>query len=308
MQDRFTGQVTCLSGSSIPGEAERLALLGRHRARLYALDHLVKAAGECGIGADQDRDFAVLPEDDVSLLELAGGAWSEFGAALRQFRSLLPFVDLDPFGFHSDGDDLFDSNTSEVVKIGAGVEALVFESRDGSVYKFFYFREGGAVGSSFRFSRGEDNAMLAAAVPATYSLLLAKLLIVHEIGMPTEVHGITREGVLVVKQSRGEALAQGADTSRLLPVQLIPIPSRFLRVDRDHPRLLFVAGEPWLVADLHARNFVRGIDGALHLIDLVAAPWPTSHPMHTALMRDWLERVRLDPGASVLTSSPDDEL
>lgn len=308
MQDPFTGQDTCLCSAQFPGEAERLALLGRHRARLRALDRLVKAAGECGIVADQDRDFAVLPEDDVSLLELTGGAWSEFGAALRQFRKLLPFVELSPFGFHAEGEELFDSNTPEVVKIGAGVEALVFESREGSVYKFFYFREGGAVGSSFRFSRGEDNALLAAAVPSTYGLLLAKLLIVHEIGMPTEVLGVTREGVLVVKQVRGEALPQGADTSRLVPAQLIPIPSRFLRVDRDHPRLLFVSGEPWLVADLHARNFVRGSDGALHLIDLVASPWPTSHPGHTALMRDWLERVWHDPKASFLASSPDDEL
>lgn len=308
MQDPFTGQATCLQGSTFPGETARLALLGGHWKRLRAFDLMVEAAGQCGIVADQDRDFAVLPEDDVSLLELAGGSWAEFGSALRRFRELLPFVHLDPFGFKPDGEDLFETNTAEVVKIGAGVEALAFESRDGSIYKFFYFREGGAVGSAFRFSGGEDNVLIATAVPATYSLLLAKLLIVHEIGMPTEVLGITPEGVLVVKQARGESLPQGADTSKVLPPELIPIPSRFLRADRDHPRLLFLDGTPWLVADMHARNFARGADGALHVIDLVAAPWPMNHPAHNGLLRDWLERVRADPGASVLMSSPDHEL
>jgi hypothetical protein len=40
---------------------------------------------------------------------------------------------------------------------------------------------------------------------------------------------------------------------RDLPANLIGIPSRFLRANRDHPRLLSLGGRPRLVADLHAQ-------------------------------------------------------
>jgi hypothetical protein len=130
--------------------------------------------------------------------------------------------------------------------------------------------------------------------------------------MATEVIAVTPEGILVAKQTLGEPLPQGDDVSELLPSGLIEIPSRFLRANRDHPRLLFTdphgPGGEWLVADLHARNFVRGVDGFLHLIDLVAAPWPRAHAAHDALMHEWLERVRFDPAASALRGSRDDEL
>ena len=105
--------------------------------------------------------------------------------------------------------------------------------------------------------------------------------------------------------------------SRALPAELIEIPSRFLRANRDHPRLFFLrrgaagAGErarPFLVADLHARNFVRCVDGALRVIDLVAAPWPESGTARDSLITDWLARVRADPDASALGGAHDDEL
>ena len=89
---------------------------------------------------------------------------------------------------------------------------------------------------------------------------------------------------------------------------LIEIPSRFLRANRDHPRLLFFNGQGWLIADLHARNFVRCEDGRLRVIDLVAAPWPTGTTHAHPLITDWLERVRKDPNASALPSARDDEL
>lgn len=58
------------------------------------------------------------------------------------------------------------------------------------------------------------------------------------------------------------------------------------------------------MADLHARNFVRGKDGALRVIDLVAGPWPGAD----SLAAQWLERVRSDPRAPALPPAPDDEL
>jgi hypothetical protein len=91
-----------------------------------------------------------------------------------------------------------------------------------------------------------------------------------------------------------------------LPAGLIEIPSRFLRANRDHPRLFFLRDQPWLVADLHARNFVRCSDGRLRVIDLVAAPWPVAAA--DAQIKDWIERVRRDPTAGALPGSHDDEL
>jgi len=126
--------------------------------------------------------------------------------------------------------------------------------------------------------------------------------------MATEVIALTHQGILVAKQAMGETLPQGDDMSRSLPPELIEIPSRFLRADRDHPRLLFLEGSPFLVADLHARNFVRASDGRLRVIDLVAAPWPAGDALGDPLVSSWLERVRADPDASALPAAPDGEL
>ncbi|MEI6862178.1 MAG: hypothetical protein WCL04_07995 [Verrucomicrobiota bacterium] len=311
MQDPFTGKDTCLCGSRLPGPQERADLLDGHWQRLWALDQLVAAAGQCGIRSDQDRDFALLPEDEVSLLEGAGGVWTALGDALREFRRRLPFVSLETFGFQADGEDIFEANTRQLAREGGGVEALAFAGVDRSIYKFYFFREGGAIGSGFAYTRDEDGKITATSVPGTYRLLLAKLLLIHQLGMATEVLGLTREGILVAKQALGKPLPQGDDTSRALPAALIEIPSRFLRADRDHPRLFFFGApgqtaQPWLVADLHARNFVRGADGALHVIDLVAAPWPD--PPGGPLIAGWLARVRENPSAGLLGASADEEL
>ncbi len=308
MQDAFTGFPTSLCGARLPSDEERTALLGRHRARLRAFDHLVEVSRKCGIEADQDRHFFILPEDEVSLLETAGEPWSDLGEAIRLFRSLLPFVSLDTFGFEPGGDDIFETNTPRLVRIGGGVEALAFEAADASIYKFFFFREGGYIGSSFDYRRDDDGLIRASAIPGDYRQLLEKILIVTEIGVAAEVVGISPEGVLIVKQMLGEALPQGMDTSKVIPAGLIVIPSRFLRADRDHPRLYFLAGQPWLVADLHARNMVRCEDDKLRVIDLVAGPWPMEMTRGDGLIREWLERVRLDPTATALPGARDDEL
>ena len=65
---------------------------------------------------------------------------------------------------------------------------------------------------------------------------------------------------------------------------------------------------PYLVADLHARNFVRCVDGALRVIDLVAAPWPAALTAREPAVADWLARVRHDPAASALPGARDEDL
>lgn len=308
MQDAFTGRPTRLQGARLPAEAGWSALLDGHRQRLRAFDHLVEAARQCGIGTDKDLDLVRLAEDEVSLLEAAGGEWAALGDAIRHFRAELPVVPLEAFGFRADVEDPFEANTTELTRIGGGVEALAFTNVDQSVYKFFLFREGGEVGAAFAYAQDENGLLQATAVPASYRLLLEKLRLIHEFGMPTEVVGITPEGILVAKQTCGRPLPEKTDVSGLDPGRLIPMPSRFLRCNRDHPRLAFLEGKPWLVADTHDRNIVIAADGSWRLIDLVAAPLPADWLERLGLFRDWIERARLDPRADVLAAADDSEL
>src|ERR1700690_4204335 len=276
MQDAFTGRPTFIRAAVLPGDACRASLQDDHERRLEALARLGEAAAECGLRADSDRDLVLLEEDEVSLVEGAGAEWATLGDSIRALRALLPLRRLAQFGFSdTDGNPLEEANP-RLRQIGVGVEAWAFEAvGEGSVYKFYRPREGKRIGSEFGFQRGGETLLQADAGLGDYRGLLDKLLIILVLGgMATEVVAVTHEGILVAKQVRGETLPQGEDMSGRLPGGLIEIPSRFLRADRDHPRLLFLGGLPYLVADLHARNFVRGLDRELRVIDLVAAPWP----------------------------------
>ena len=309
LQDPFTGQETHLDGPRLPGEGGQAAILDGHRQRLRALDQLGEKAEKCGIRTDKDRDLVLVEEDEVGLLEATGPEWAALGQAIRDFRRWLPIVPFEDFGFHSDADDPFESNTARLQRIGGGVEALAFVDERRSVYKFFLFREGGEVGATFEFSSSGEGGMLqATAVPGSYRMLFEKLRLTHTIGIPTEIVAITPEGILVAKQPLGRSLSEKTDVSGLDPHRLIPLPSRFLRADRDHPRLCFFDDEPWLVADTHDRNIVVVEDNTRRIIDLVAAPLPAGWLEHKHLFRDWIERARLDPHADVLGPVNDDEL
>jgi hypothetical protein len=307
-KDAFTGHPSHLAGSRLPDPEGWAAVLDGHRQRLRTLDELVQAARECGIGTDKDLDLVRLAEDEVSLLEGTGGAWAALGDAIRAFRAHLPIVPFETFGFDSDADDPFETDGTRLRRIGGGVEALAFVDSRRSVYKFFLFREGGEVGATFAYRRGDGDLLQATAVPGSFRMLFQKLQLTHQFGIPTEIVGITPEGILVAKQTLGQMLPEKTDVSGLAPEALIPIPSRFLRADRDHPRLAFLDGEPWLVADTHDRNVVVDETGAWRVIDLVAAPLPPEWLGAMALFRDWIERARHDPRAEILAPGDDAEL
>ena len=312
MQDPFTGKNTCIEGRALPGAEERARLQDDHERRLEALAHLGAAAEKCDLRAhsDPDRDLVLLAEDEVALLESSGPEWAELGAAIRAFRARLPLHRLEDFGFHAEVEHPLEEPNARLCYLHSGVEASAFIAvADGSVYKFFLPREGHFVGSEFGFRSGEETVWQAEAMLGSYRALLEKLLLIHALGgMATEVVAVTPEGIVVAKQPLGEPLPQGDDMSGALPAGLIEIPSRFLRANRDHPRLFFLGGRAWLVADLHARNFVRCADGALRVIDLVAAPWPEPEARRDSLIADWLARVRENPGATALGGARDEEL
>ncbi len=306
--DPFSGQPTHLEGTRLPGPEGWAAVLDGHRQRLRALEQLGEKAAQCGIRADQDRALVLVREDEVSLLESTGGDWAALGDAIREFRRQLPLIPFETFGFSSEVEDPFEVDSPKLQRIGGGVEALAFVDGRHSVYKFFLFREGGDVGATFAFARGEGDLLQATAVPGSYRRLFEKLKLTHQFGIPTEITGITPEGIVVAKQTFGRMLPEKTDVSALDPERLIPIPSRFLRSDRDHSRLAFLDGVPWLVADTHDRNIVVDETGAWRVIDLVAAPLPQEWLGQMALFRDWIERARRDPRADVLAAANDDEL
>jgi len=307
-KDPFTGRPTHLTGSRLPETEGWSAVLDGHRQRLRALEQLGQAAVQCGIHTDKDRDLVLVQEDEVSLLEAAGAEWAELGNTIREFRQQLPIVAFETFGFSSEVEDPFEVDSAQLRRIGGGVEALAFVDDQLSVYKFFLFREDGDVGATFAFRAAEGDQLAATAVPGSYRMLLEKLRLTHQFGIPTEVVGITPEGILVAKQTFGRPLPEKTDVSGLAPERLIPIPSRFLRADRDHPRLAFLDGVPWLVADTHDRNVVVDETGTRRIIDLVAAPLPPEWLEQTGLFRDWIERARSDPHAEVFAPTNDDEL
>ncbi len=309
MQDTFSGKRTIIQGAQLPEATDQKHLLDDHRRRLEAFDRLRSAAAQCGIGTDPDRDLFALPEDAVSLLEGVGGDWAELGKAIREFRSTLPLLPLSDFGFPAETEDALAEGSPALRHIGGGVEAWAFEGKDKSVYKFFRPIEAFWIGATFRFTPGTEQALQAEACAGSYRDLLEKIEVINVIGgMPTEVVGLTPEGVLVAKQTLGERLPENTDTSPLLPAALISWPSRFLRCDRDHPRLAFVQGRPWLVADPHDRNVVRAVDRSARIIDIVAAPLPVEIFNGYPLMRDWIERARRDPRAEIFAAVNDDEL
>lgn len=310
MQDPFTGRPTCIQGGRLPPEADRRALQHDHRRRLEALARFRTAAAQVGIGTYPDDDLVLWDADEIGLLAGADPLWAELDEAARAFRAVFPLIDLEDFGFPPEVEDLLGEASPDLRPISSGVEATAFEAADRSIYKFFMPRDDGHIGGTFSFHRDEDVALHAEAADGTYQAMLEKFDIIMQLdGMPTEVVGVTkREGVLVAKQTLGGLLSEGADTSQVQPAQLIPLPSRFLRAHRDHPRLFFRDGAPWLVADLHSKNMVRAADGELRAIDLLAAPLPEELVAKEPLLTDWLERVRADPAAGVLREVHDDEL
>lgn len=309
MQDPFTSRPTCIRGRTFPSAAQCAALQDDHERRLAALARFRTAAARVGIGTDPDDDLVLWAEDQLSLLQSADELWAELAAAAAAFRERTPFVPLETFGFPSDTEDLMGEGSPQLHLIGSGVEASAFVADDGSVYKFYMPHEGGRIGGSFSFQRGTDVVVEAEASAGTYRDLLEKLFLINALeGMPTEVIGVSPEGVVIAKQTLGERLPEGIEVTPLLPPQLIEIPARFLRAHRDHPRLFFNGGRAWFVADTHEKNLAKDRDGRVRPIDLLAAPWPHGVSAHEPLVVDWLARAEIDPRAPLLRPVADEEL
>jgi hypothetical protein len=266
------------AGGSSRERSKEAALQDDHERRLEALARLGAAAAECGLRADTDRDLVLLAEDEVSLLESAGAPNGLRSAtAIRPSATAAASVRSTPSASPPVAENPLEEANPHLRRIGGGVEAWAFAAADGSVYKFYLPREEKRIGSAFGFRPGRKPRSWPRPGSATTAACLEKLLLIHALGgMATEVIALTPEGILVAKQALGEPLPQGDDMSQRLPAALIEIPSRFCAPTATTRAFFSTGTRAWLVADLHARNFVRCADGALRVIDLVGAPWPAT--------------------------------
>ncbi len=313
MLDSFSKRETFLSGSVLPSDRDQARLVECHERRLEAFHHLRKAAAQCGLGQSPATDYELLqfPEDDLSLLKHEGGAWAELYEAVRLLRLTLPLLTLEAFGFNSNADEPFDDNTQGLRCIGSGMEAWAFQDAAGSIYKFFLPREACWSGATFDFKQNSEDVIEAkACFECTYDDLLKKLLLINLIGgMPTEVLGLTSEGILIAKQTRGQALAKGTDPTPFLDLKILrDCPSRLLICDRAHPRLLVEKENLWLIGDLHDRNIVYDCNGQARIIDCVATQLPKKIIDRTPLLQHWLRLAIDNPVADLLEDVPDTEL
>jgi hypothetical protein len=300
LHDPFSGRFTVIRGAKLPGKDDQAHLIHHYERGLEAIARLGAAAAQCSLTTDSERDLLLLPEDTLAILETEGGQWANLFRVLCEVRGFLPLLTLEKFGFPTDADDPLDEKNPRLRRIGTGMEVWAFADEDGSIYKFFMPRDVQLIGAGFRYDLEEDSRVMATAVAGSYHELLAKLALLNQIGgMPTEIVGLTVEGILVVKQTRG------IDTSSLLPAHFLECPSRILNCDRKHPRLVLVGECPWLVADLHEKNFVYDAENKVCIIDLVAAPISAELINCLPLMKHWIQHAQA--GRSSFTMNKEDD-
>lgn len=309
MQDPFTSRPTCIRGRTFPNAEQRACLQGDIRRRLAALDLFCTAAARVGIGTDPDDDLVLWAEEELSLFQSADDCWAELAEAAKNFRLLTPIIPLETFGFPENCEDLIGDGSPHLTYVGGGVEASVFLGQDASVYKFYLPQDEGTIAGSFCFRRAEGRLLTAYPSLGSYRSLFQRMLVLdHLDGMPTEVMGVSPEGIVILKQVQGARLEPEQDIQRFFPSNLISVPARLLRAYRDHPRLVFVDGILWFIADLHEKNFVVGLDGAAHVVDAIVAPFPMDKIDGETVIIDWLARAEVDPAAPLLPPVSDDEL
>ena len=164
MLDVFTRKTTRIQGRLLPRAGARAEIRDDHERRLASLARLRAAAEKCDLRTDSDQDLFLLAEDEVILLEGAGGEWAELGGAIRDFRAWLPLLRLEDFGFSAAVEHPLEEPNARLRYLHSGVEASAFLSTEcGSVYKFYLPREEKRVGSVFGFRMGAETALQAEA-------------------------------------------------------------------------------------------------------------------------------------------------
>lgn len=139
----------------------------------------------------------------------------------------------------------------------------------------FDLRADGTLGKRIVFGTNEEGEFEVQNRPAELRDTLEKLAVLNEAGAhPTEIVGLSDDGhYLVVKQPLAGASGDfEGDRERALElVRAVSPPATRLRT---RIAVIWVAGQTWLLGDLHERNIMRDGDGEPTIIDALIGPVP----------------------------------
>jgi DNA polymerase III sliding clamp (beta) subunit (PCNA family) len=169
--------------------------------------------------------------------------------------------------------------TSSKMKRIAGLtggEGIVFRSKNGRfAYKLYPVSRG--VGATLRLGGIDSEGRTKAnAVLGTYENLLEKLSVMSSMGgTPTEILGITDEGIVVTKQPwGGKEFAEESVDKEIARMGAVNASAFFVGpVDAEY-YVSVVDGVPYLVSDIRNNNFVQDNNGLARLIDPIITRIP----------------------------------
>lgn len=247
-KDEYTGQPTIIKGRSVnAGTSRELA------SRL-------------------ERAWSSVRDSDAGSSPLHGIQATGSGA---ENDNLVPRISGTPFR---------DSGTSQgaekrLVQFASGRETGVFRSPEGAIYKVFDPQPNGGIGVQKVVEQTNGGTIRSRLEEGNLATVLDKLRVLSKSGgVPSEIHGITEDGSLVVKQPGGykaeiESAEQLAASSKSL---IRPIPKEAWSELDKGGYVTVIEGKPYMISDLHGGNIVRDNSMRPRFIDLDASPIPSN--------------------------------
>lgn len=200
----------------------------------------------------------------------------------------LPAHDLSDYGFPSSGSVMERLRGNKSIEfIAEGNEAIAYRVPEmGIVIKFYPVnsdRTGSAKGYGYVERPGVADGMLTLGEHEwsnSPSDLIEKLKLVDAMGTPTEIVGITKEGVVIVKQADksivpNDSIGDGKLESN--GVQVFELPGDVAKVPGhalDQSAIIKFDGKWWLASDMHENNRIVDGSGKSHIIDLTLGEIP----------------------------------
>lgn len=161
------------------------------------------------------------------------------------------------------------------------------------VYKLFDLQSDGTLGKRLLFESNEEGEFEIRNRPAELRDTLEKLAVLNEAGAhPTEIVGLSDDGhYLVVKQPLAGP-HHDYESDRMVALEFLravePTSTRL----RTRMAVIWLAGQTWLVGDLHERNIMRDGDGMPTIIDALIGPVPVLAIREFAWLRNAVADAR----------------
>lgn len=160
-----------------------------------------------------------------------------------------------------------------------GGEALGFvDSRQGVIYKTFLRYGTGVIGYQLQ-PRVANGRLIPGSIGASVPGLQRRFAVLNALGAtPTEILGVSPQGILIVKQPLASVTQTeiGARVAELGRMRVRKIPSDLVQADAPGVDyfVALVAGQPYLLTDVHQGNFVQDNQGDARLVDAAVGVLP----------------------------------